>query len=122
MSRFVGTLAAAAALAALPIGTTPLTARQQPPAQGGGRGIQSNLEHPVLPIGSPLPDFSLPGVDGRVVGCKVPPSGSGSSRTPDHVKLPRRASVCMAAGRRVPPVSCCRLHQNQHALRSATRA
>jgi peroxiredoxin len=65
MSRFFGTLAAAVALVALPIGTVPLTARQQPAAQGGGRGIQSNLEHPVLPIGSPLPDFSLPGVDGK---------------------------------------------------------
>lgn len=65
MSRFFGTLAAAVALVALPIGTTPLTARQQPAAQGGGRGIQPNLEHPVLPIGSPLPDFSLPGVDGK---------------------------------------------------------
>jgi peroxiredoxin len=29
------------------------------------KGIQPNLEHPVLPIGSPLPDFSLPGVDGK---------------------------------------------------------
>ena len=64
MSRFFGTLAAAAALVALPIGTTPVAARQQAPAQGG-RGIQSNLEHPVLPIGSLLPDFSLPGVDGK---------------------------------------------------------
>jgi peroxiredoxin len=34
----------------------------QPPAS---KGIQANLEHPVLPIGSPLPDFSLPGVDGK---------------------------------------------------------
>jgi peroxiredoxin len=65
MSRFFGTLAAAVALVALPIGTVPVTARQQPAAQGGGRGIQSDLEHPVLPIGSPLPDFSLPGVDGK---------------------------------------------------------
>src|SRR5688572_4209207 len=65
MRRFFGTLAAAVALVALPVGTVPLTARQQPAAPGGGRGIQSNLEHPVLPIGSPLPDFSLPGVDGK---------------------------------------------------------
>lgn len=36
------------------------------PAQGRGRGIQPNLEHPILPIGSPAPDFSLPGVDGKV--------------------------------------------------------
>jgi peroxiredoxin len=65
MSRFFGTLAAAVALVALPTGTESRAARQQAPAQGGGRGIQSNLEHPVLPIGSPLPDFSLPGVDGK---------------------------------------------------------
>ena len=63
MSRFFGTLAAAARSSRC------RSARcrgrpQQAPAQGG-RGIQSNLEHPVLPIGSPLPDFSLPGVDGK---------------------------------------------------------
>jgi peroxiredoxin len=39
-------------------------AQAQPPGQGAGRGIQAN-EHPVLPIGSALPDFSLPGVDGK---------------------------------------------------------
>ncbi len=41
---------------------------QQPSPQGGapqgrGRGIQA--EYPVLPIGSPLPDFSLLGIDGK---------------------------------------------------------
>ena len=42
-------------------------AQGQPPAgtQGRGRGIQP-LEHPILPIGSPAPDFSLPGIDGKV--------------------------------------------------------
>jgi thiol-disulfide isomerase/thioredoxin len=35
------------------------------PPQGAGKGIQTNLEYPVLPIGSSLPDFSLPGVDGK---------------------------------------------------------
>jgi peroxiredoxin len=65
MKRLVGTLATGVALIALPIGTTPLVARGQAPAQGTGRGIQANLEHPVLPIGSALPDFSLPGVDGK---------------------------------------------------------
>jgi peroxiredoxin len=39
-----------------------------PAAQGQapatGRGIQAD-EHPVLPIGSPLPEFSLPGIDGK---------------------------------------------------------
>ena len=34
--------------------------------QGRGRGIQPNLEHPILPIGAPVPDFSLPGIDGKV--------------------------------------------------------
>jgi peroxiredoxin len=66
MNRFVGTMTAAVALVAIPIGTARLVARQQAPPQGTGRGIQSDLEHPVLPIGSPLPDFSLPGVDGKI--------------------------------------------------------
>jgi len=39
-------------------------AQGQPPARG--RGIQSNLEHPILAIGSPAPDFALPGVDGKI--------------------------------------------------------
>jgi peroxiredoxin len=64
MMRLVGTFAAGLALIALPTGTIPAAARQAP-AQGTGRGIQANLEHPVLPIGSALPDFSLPGVDGK---------------------------------------------------------
>lgn len=36
-------------------------------AQGAaaGRGIQAGGDHPVLPIGASLPDFSLPGIDGR---------------------------------------------------------
>jgi peroxiredoxin len=38
-------------------------AQGQPPARG--RGIQPNLEHPILAIGSPAPDFALPGVDGK---------------------------------------------------------
>jgi peroxiredoxin len=39
-------------------------AQSQPPARG--RGIQPNLEHPILAIGSPAPDFALPGVDGKI--------------------------------------------------------
>jgi len=39
-------------------------AQSQPPARG--RGIQPNLEHPILTIGSPAPDFALPGVDGKI--------------------------------------------------------
>jgi peroxiredoxin len=35
-------------------------------ARGRGRGIQPDLEHPVLPIGAPAPDFSLEGVDGKM--------------------------------------------------------
>src|SRR5688500_14666743 len=65
MKRLVGTLAAGVALIALPIGTPSIVVRGQAPAQGTGRGIQANLEHPVLPIGAALPDFSLPGVDGK---------------------------------------------------------
>jgi peroxiredoxin len=36
--------------------------------QGGGaaRGLYASLEHPVLPIGSPMPDFNLPGIDGKM--------------------------------------------------------
>ncbi len=45
----------------LPIAAAPAAAQAQP----AGRGIQANSDHPVLPIGSPLPDFSLPGVDGK---------------------------------------------------------
>jgi thiol-disulfide isomerase/thioredoxin len=41
------------------------TAAQNPP-QGSGRGIQAAQDYPVLPIGSPLPDFALPGVDGKI--------------------------------------------------------
>jgi peroxiredoxin len=43
----------------------------QPPPQGQGRGagrgrgIQPDPLHPVLPIGSPAPDFNLPGIDGK---------------------------------------------------------
>jgi peroxiredoxin len=33
--------------------------------QGRGRGLQPDLAHPVLPIGSPAPDFNLPGIDGK---------------------------------------------------------
>jgi peroxiredoxin len=39
-------------------------AQGQPPARG--RGIQPNLEHPILAIGSPAPDFALAGVDGKI--------------------------------------------------------
>jgi peroxiredoxin len=34
--------------------------------RGRGRGIYAELEHPVLPIGSELPAFDLPGVDGKM--------------------------------------------------------
>ena len=49
----------------------------QPGAQGGqaaagrgqgrgtNRGLYANLEHPVLPIGSAMPEFNLPGIDGK---------------------------------------------------------
>lgn len=39
-------------------------AQGQAPARG--RGIQSDLEHPILSIGSQAPDFALPGVDGKI--------------------------------------------------------
>lgn len=34
-------------------------------ARGAARGLYANLEHPVLPIGSPMPEFNLPGIDGK---------------------------------------------------------
>jgi peroxiredoxin len=46
--------------------TTIAAAQSQPPAPARGRGIQPNLEHPILAIGAPAPDFALPGVDGKV--------------------------------------------------------
>jgi peroxiredoxin len=53
--------------AALVIGLTALSGlgRAQTQAPARGRGIQPNLEHPILAIGSLAPDFSLPGVDGK---------------------------------------------------------
>ena len=35
------------------------------PAPTRPRGIHADTSHPILPIGSPLPDFSLPGIDGK---------------------------------------------------------
>ncbi len=60
-AAFVGVVVLAGGALATPA----VTAQGQPAAQGTGRGIQANVEHPVLPIGSPLPDFALPGVDGK---------------------------------------------------------
>ena len=59
-SLFSGLLAVAVMFTCV---TEPSEAQGQPPARG--RGIQPNLEHPILPIGSPAPDFALPGVDGK---------------------------------------------------------
>jgi peroxiredoxin len=63
--RMIGGLMAGLILAALPIGAGSAGAQSQPPRQPTGRGIQANVDHPVLPIGSPLPEFTLPGVDGK---------------------------------------------------------
>ena len=44
-------------------------AQNATPGQGRGvvrgRGLQPDPLHPVLPIGSPAPDFNLPGIDGK---------------------------------------------------------
>lgn len=64
--RLLGALAAGFALVALPIGVTRADLQGQAPAQRAGRGIQANVDYPVLPIGSPIPDFTLPGVDGKI--------------------------------------------------------
>jgi peroxiredoxin len=60
VSLFPGLLAVAVMFTCV---TEPSEAQGQPPARG--RGIQPNLEHPILAIGSPAPDFALPGVDGK---------------------------------------------------------
>ena len=64
--RAVTVVAALAAAMALPLlrGGAHAQAPAQPAAPAA-RGISADLEHPVLPIGSPLPDFNLPGVDGK---------------------------------------------------------
>jgi hypothetical protein len=44
-----------------------LAAGQAPaPARSETKGIQPDRDHPVLPIGAQAPDFSLPGVDGKI--------------------------------------------------------
>ena len=65
--RAVTLSAALAALAALlPFRTeAQAQAQPQPPAPAPRGGIGANLEYPVLPIGTALPDFNLPGVDGK---------------------------------------------------------
>lgn len=35
------------------------------PGRGRGRGITEDLDHPVMKIGTPAPDFNLPGIDGK---------------------------------------------------------
>ena len=60
-SLLAGLLAAAVGFTCA---TESAQAQGQPPARG--RGIQPNLEHPILPIGSAAPDFALPGVDGKI--------------------------------------------------------
>lgn len=57
----VGIIAVVAAFAAAQ-GQIAAPAKQAPAT----KGIQPDLEHPILPIGSPLPDFLLPGIDGRM--------------------------------------------------------
>ena len=65
--RAVTLSAALAALAALiPLRTdAQAQAPPQPPAPAHAAVSGANLEYPVLPIGSTLPDFTLPGVDGK---------------------------------------------------------
>jgi hypothetical protein len=45
---------------ALAVATTVVTLLAQ------NRGIQPDRDHPILAIGSPAPDFALPGVDGKI--------------------------------------------------------
>jgi len=61
-SRARRSLPTAVVIAAIAMAMLPI---ERPAAQGQARGIQPNLEFPVLPIGSPIPEFSLPGTDGK---------------------------------------------------------
>ena len=45
---------------------SPADGQAQVPAKSQTKGIQPDRDHPVLPIGAQAPDFSLPGVDGKV--------------------------------------------------------
>ena len=63
--RAVTLSAALAALTVLVPFRTDAQAPPQPPAPAARGGIGANLEYPVLPIGTTLPDFNLPGVDGK---------------------------------------------------------
>jgi len=72
------------ALAALFLAGTVAWSQQGPPAggsgrggrggsgrgRGGGGGLQADAEHPVLKIGSHIPDFTLPGADGKMHSLK----------------------------------------------------
>ena len=40
-------------------------ATRSPPRRHAAAASGANLEYPVLPIGSPMPDFALPGIDGK---------------------------------------------------------
>jgi peroxiredoxin len=63
--RSRATLTAALVLAAAPLLQSDGHAQAQPQAPAKS-GIGVGLEYPVLPIGSALPDFNLPGVDGKM--------------------------------------------------------
>jgi peroxiredoxin len=61
----IAAFAAALILVGLPTDGPRVEAQAPPAGQTAGRGIQANVDHPVLAIGSPLPEFTLPGVDGK---------------------------------------------------------
>lgn len=65
MRRTVGILVVGAAL--MSAGSPrPAAAPAFALTQAQPKGIQPDRDHPVLPVGSPAPDFSLPGIDGKV--------------------------------------------------------
>src|SRR5689334_4946492 len=54
------------AIVTLPAGLWAQGQAPAPPKQPAAtKGIQPDRDHPILPIGAPAPDFSLPGVDGK---------------------------------------------------------
>ncbi len=111
-ARILARCLAILTLAALWIGQMPAQAQGPASGQKNDRGIQANLEHPVLPIGSPLPDFALPGVDG-----KTHKAGEYAGPSRDASESPVRNGRCVWTAGGLRPGNAC-----PRALHTAARA